>query len=162
MPSTASSTPSPARPVFHLHRVAGLSLDEIDDLLNQRGGLLGLAGANDMREIQRRRAGGDEAATLAFDVYCHRIRAYVGSYYALLGRVDAITFTAGVGENSAEVRAHALAGLTRLGIEVDGARNDARQPAERLISPEGAEVAICVVPTDEEREIAEQALQVVA
>jgi acetate kinase len=143
--------------VFHLHRVAGLALDEIEDLLNERGGLLGLCGDNDMREVLRRRAGGDEAATLAFDVYCHRLRGYVGAYYALLGRVDAVTFTAGVGENAAEVRAAALAGLDRLGIEVDAARNAAHRRGERLVSPDGAEVAVCVVPTDEELEIAEQA-----
>jgi acetate kinase len=148
--------------VFHLHRVAGLPLDEIDDLLNQRGGLRGLCGDNDMREVLRRRADGDEAATLAFDVYCHRLRGYVGAYYALLGRVDAVTFTAGVGENAVEVRAAALAGLGRLGIEVDAARNAAHQRGERLISPDGAEVAVCVVPTDEELEIAEQAVWTLA
>jgi len=148
--------------VFHLHRVAGMSLDEIDDLLNHRSGLLGLSGVNDMREVQRRRAEGDAAAGLAFDVYCHRLREYVGAYYAVLGRVDAVTFTAGVGENSAEVRAHALAGLERLGIAVDGERNTAADRAERLVSPPGAEVAVCVVPTDEELEIAEQARSLVA
>lgn len=142
--------------VFHLHRVGGLSLEEIDDLLNNRSGLRGLCGDNDMREVERRRAAGDEAATLAFDIYCQRLRGYVGAYYAALGRVDAVTFTAGVGENSAEVRAAALAGLGRLGIEVDPARNAAAERGERLVSPYGAEVAVCVVPTDEELEIAEQ------
>ena len=92
----------------------------------------GLTGDNDMREVLRRRAAGDPAAALAFDVYCRRITGYVGAYYALLGRVDAITFTAGVGENAAPVRAAALAGLDRLGIAVDPARNDAatRRPAD--------------------------------
>lgn len=141
--------------VFHLHRVAGLAPDEIEELLNHRSGLLGLAGMNDMRELLAARAIGDESAVLAFDVYCHRITTYVGAYYALLGRVDAITFTAGVGEHSAEVRAAALAGLDRLGIVVDGARNRAGAP---VISPEGAGVAVCVIPTDEEREIAAQTL----
>jgi acetate kinase len=144
--------------VFHLHRV-GYGLDEIDGLLNSRGGLRGLCGDNDMREVLRRRADGDEAATLAFDVYCHRLRGYVGAYYALLGRVDAVTFTAGVGENAPDVRAVALAGLGRLGIEVDANRNAARQRGERLVSPDGAEVAVCVIPTDEELEIAEQVLR---
>ena len=142
--------------VFHLHRVAGLSLDEIDDVLNKRGGMRGLCGDSDMREVLRRRAAGDEAAALAFDVYCHRLRGYVGAYYALLGTVDAVTFTAGVGENAPAVRAAALAGLDRLGIQVDAARNDAGARGERVVSPTGAEVAVCVIPTDEELEIAKQ------
>jgi acetate kinase len=137
--------------VFHLHRAAGLGLDEIDELLNHRSGLLGLAGVNDMRALLAARSAGDPAAALAFDVYCRRITAYLGAYYALLGRVDAVTFTAGVGEHAAEVRAAALAGLDRLGIRLDQARNRAHAP---VISPDRAEVAVCVVPTDEEREIA--------
>jgi acetate kinase len=147
--------------VFHLHRHAGLDLDQIEDLLNHRGGLVGLCGANDMREVLQRRGAGDPAATLAFDVYCRRIRGYVGAYYALLGRVDAVTFTAGVGENAATVRDAALAGLQRLGIEVDAEQNAAGEPRERAISPVGAEVAVFVVPTDEELEIASQTRAVV-
>ncbi|WP_229404630.1 acetate/propionate family kinase [Micromonospora sp. NBRC 110038] len=141
--------------VFHLRREAGMGIDEIDDLLNHRSGLLGLAGVNDMREVLARRAAGDPAAALAFDVYTRRITGYVGAYYALLGRVDAVTFTAGVGEHAAPVRAAALAGLERLGIAVDPARNDGS--GDRVISPAGAEVAVCVVGTDEEREIAREA-----
>jgi acetate kinase len=147
--------------VFHLHRVAGLSLDEIDDALNKRGGLRGLCGDSDMREVLRRRAAGNEAAALAFDVYCHRLRGYVGAYYALLGTVDAVTFTAGVGENAPAVRAAALAGLDRLGIVVDATRNHAHAKGERVISADGAEVTICVIPTDEELDIAEQARHVI-
>ncbi|WP_431894136.1 acetate kinase [Micromonospora haikouensis] len=141
--------------VFHLRREAGMGVDEIDDLLNHRSGLLGLAGVNDMREVLARRAAGDPAAALAFDVYTRRITGYVGAYYALLGRVDAVTFTAGVGEHAAPVRAAALASLERLGIAVDPARNDGT--GDRVISPAGAEVAVCVVGTDEEREIAREA-----
>ncbi|MFG1844391.1 acetate kinase [Micromonospora carbonacea] len=141
--------------VFHLRREAGMGVDEIDDLLNHRSGLLGLAGVNDMREVLARRDAGDPAAALAFDVYTRRITGYVGAYYALLGRVDAVTFTAGVGEHAAPVRAAALAGLGRLGIAVDPARNDGT--GDRVISPAGAEVAVCVVGTDEEREIARAA-----
>ncbi|MGC4837332.1 acetate/propionate family kinase [Micromonospora vinacea] len=145
--------------IFHLRREGGLSVDDIDDLLNHRSGLLGLTGVNDMREVLERRAAGDPAAALAFDVYCRRITGYVGAYYALLGRVDAITFTAGVGEHAAPVRAAALAGLGRLGITVDDARNDGE--GDRLISPDGAEVSVCVIRTDEEREIARQTRDVV-
>ncbi|MBV1848946.1 acetate/propionate family kinase [Catellatospora tritici] len=142
--------------VFHLHRHAGMGFDAIEDLLNQRSGLKGLCGDNDMREVLRRRAEGDERAALAFDVYCARVTEYVGAYYALLGRVDAVTFTAGVGENAAPVRAAVLAGLERMGITVDPAHNEASDRGERLISPDGSEVAVCVVPTDEECEIATQ------
>ncbi|WP_422736726.1 acetate/propionate family kinase [Micromonospora sp. WMMD729] len=145
--------------IFHLRREGGMSVDEIDDLLNHRSGLLGLTGANDMREVLRRRADGDPAAALAFDVYCRRITGYVGAYYALLGRVDAIAFTAGVGEHAAPVRAAALAGLDRLGISVDDTRNGGE--GDRVISPDDAEVRVCVIRTDEEREIARQTRDVV-
>lgn len=145
--------------IFHLRRTAGMSVDELDHLLNFRSGLYGLAGHNDMRELLAARAAGDEAAALAFDVYCRRITAYVGAYYALLGRVDAVTFTAGVGENAADVRAASLAGLERLGIAVDPERNRANAP---VISPEGTDVTVCVIPTDEEKEIARQTRAVAA
>ena len=146
--------------IFHLRRVGGLNVDEIDDLLNRRSGLVGLAGVNDMREIMARRADGDPAASLAFDVYCQRIKGYVGAYAALLGRVDAVTFTAGVGENAAPVRAAALAGLDAFHIAIDPARNEDAGSGERFISPEGAQVAVCVVPTDEELEIANQTREI--
>jgi acetate kinase len=146
--------------VFHLHR-AGMALDEIDELLNRRSGLLGLCGDSDMRRVLARRAAGDPAAEFAFAAYCQRIREFVGAYYATLGRVDAITFTAGVGENAAEVRATALAGLDRLGVKVDSGRNLAPSRQARLISPDGAEVAVYVVPTDEELEIATQTASVI-
>ena len=139
--------------VFHLHRVAGLPIDEIERSLTRYAGLLGMTGENDMRSVQRRRAAGDPAAVLAFDVYCRRIKEHVGAYMAVLGRVDAITFTAGVGENSAEVRAASLAGLEPLGIAVDAVRNKEGAP---VISPDDARIAVCVVPTDEELEIANQ------
>jgi acetate kinase len=139
--------------IFHLHRVAGLPIDEIENSLTRFAGLQGLTGDNDMRSVLRRRAAGDPAATLAFDLYCRRVKEYVGAYLAVLGRVDAITFTAGVGENSAEVRAASLSGLAALGIEVDPDRNGNNAT---LISPDGPGVAVCVIPADEELEIATQ------
>ncbi|MER7751342.1 acetate kinase [Kitasatospora sp. NPDC097643] len=147
--------------VFHLHRVGGLSVDEIDDLLNRRSGLRGLCGDNDMREIMRRAEAGDADAQLAFDAYVHRLRKYIGGYYAVLGRVDAIAFTAGVGENAAAVRAAATAGLEELGIAVDPELNSVRSGEPRIISPAYARVAVAVVPTDEELEIARQAFALV-
>jgi acetate kinase len=116
----------------------------------------GLAGDNDMRSVEDRTAAGDPAATLAFDVYCRRIKEYVGAYLAILGGADAIAFTAGVGENSPMVRAASLAGLSALGITVDETRNERRDRGDRIISPDGAPVTVCVVATDEELEIARQ------
>jgi len=147
--------------LVHLHRAGGLTVDEIDDVLQHRGGLAGLCDDNDMRSVLARRAAGDPDATLAFDVYCHRLRRYVGAYHAVLGRLDAIAFTAGVGEHAAEVRAAALAGLGMWGIAVDPDRN-ATGAGARVVSPDGARVAVCVVPTDEERAIAEETAALLA
>ncbi|MFI1910481.1 MULTISPECIES: acetate kinase [Streptomyces] len=147
--------------VFHLKRVAGMSTDEIDVLLNKRSGLVGLCGDNDMREIRRRIEEGDEQAALAFDIYIHRLKKYIGSYAAVLGRVDAVAFTAGVGENSAPVRKAAIAGLEEFGLAVDADLNAVRSGEPRLISPEYARVAVAVVPTDEELEIADQTFALV-
>lgn len=143
--------------IFHLHRVAGYSIDQIDDLLNRESGLRGMCGDNDMRAVQRRRDQNDPAAQLAFDAYCHRIRKYIGAYAAILGRFDAITFTGGVGENSAPVRAAAIDGLDYLGTSVDPERNAADSVGPRVISRDDCPVAVCVIPTDEEAEIASQA-----
>ena len=147
--------------VFHLGRVAGMSLDEIDELLNKKSGLVGLCGDNDMREICRRVDEGDKRARLAFDIYIHRLKKYIGAYVAVLGRVDAVVFTAGVGENSAPVREAAVAGLEGMGLAVDPGRNAARSGEPRIISPERSRVAVAVVPTDEELEIARQTYRVV-
>ncbi|MDX3614749.1 acetate kinase [Streptomyces europaeiscabiei] len=142
--------------IFHLMRVGGMSTDEIDTLLNKKSGLIGLCGDNDMREIRRRIDEGDERAKLAFDIYIHRLKKYIGAYCAVLGRVDAVAFTAGVGENAAPVREAAVAGLEGLGLAVDDELNAVRSGEPRLISPAGARVAVAVVPTDEELEIATQ------
>jgi acetate kinase len=147
--------------LLHLHRVGGLSIDEIDTLLNRRSGLLGLCGDNDMREIGRRMGEGDADAQLAFDIYIHRLRKYIGAYYAVLGRLDAIAFTAGVGENSAAVREASLAGMDALGIELDSVRNAVRGSTPRLISADSSRVSVAVVPTAEELEIAQQTFAVV-
>ena len=145
----------------HLHRQLGWSLEDIDDILNRQSGLKGLAGENDFRRLAELRASGDRRAQLAFEVYCHRVRKYVGAYYAVLGSVDAVVFTAGVGQNSAELRAAALSGLERLGIRVDADRNARRVSSPVVVSPDDSDVAVLVVPTNEEWEIARQAMDVV-
>lgn len=149
--------------LFHLNRTAGMGVDELDELLNRRSGLKGLSGVNDFRELlEKREAGGalGEAAGLAYDVYIHRLRKYVGAYLAVLGRVDAIAFTAGVGENAPSVREDALAGLDGLGIVVDPDRNRTGRGA-RIISADGSRTTVLVVPTNEELAIARAAWQFV-
>jgi acetate kinase len=143
--------------IFHLARVAGMSIDEIDVLLNRRSGLLGLTGTGDMRDVQEAAALGDEASLAALAVWRGRIRHYIGAYIATLGGLDALVFTAGIGENNALLRRRALAGLEFLGIEVDDDRNELQSKAARVISPDGASVAVLVIPTNEELEIARQA-----
>lgn len=140
----------------YLHREAGLSVEETDALLNQQSGLKGLTGVNDFRALQELRRNGDEAADLAFEVYVHRLKHYLGAYLALLGRLDLLTFTAGVGENDAPLRAAVVSGLEGLGLSVDPGRNDRPSREARVISPDGAPVTVAVVPTNEELEIARQ------
>ena len=144
--------------VLHLARAAGMGIDELDALLNRRSGMRGLTGHNDMREVHRLVAEGDEAARLGLDVYVHRLKKYVGAYTAVLGGLDVLTFTAGVGENDAEVRARVAGGLDVLGIRVDPDRNAGGGDDVRRISPEGAPVDVLVVPTDEEITIAHEAV----
>lgn len=157
---TRSGDLDPAIPA-HLTQELGWSAAQVDRALNSDSGLKGLAGDNDFRELSRRRAAGDEQAQLAFDVYCYRIKKYIGAYYAALGTVDAIVFTAGVGQNSAEVRAASLEGLERLGIRIDVERNNAPSTEARTVSADDSAVAVLVIPTNEEWEIARQTLKVV-
>jgi acetate kinase len=145
--------------LLHLMRHAGLDLDAIEDLLHHHAGLEGLAGVSDFRDLLASVDDGNGGARTAYDVYCHRLRKYVGAYYAVLGGVDAVVFTAGVGENTPRLRADALAGLDSLGIAVDPDRNEADNGGPRAISPDGARVAVLVVPTNEELSIARQAVR---
>jgi len=144
--------------LFHLHRKAGLDIDDLDALLNRGSGLLGLTGRGDLRDVVTAAGSGDGPSQLALDVYVHRLKGYVGSYFAQLGHVDVITFTAGVGENSALVRGRALAGLEALGITIDADRNEARTRGPRRISTDDSAVTVLVIPTNEELEIARQTL----
>lgn len=144
--------------VMHLRRSADLDVDGIDTLLNRRSGIKGLSGVTDFRELRRLVDDGDDDARLAFDVYVHRLRKYLGAYMIGLGRVDVVTFTAGVGENSPEVRAAALADLENYGIVVDEERNAVRSKDARVISADSSAVTVLVVPTNEELAIARAAL----
>lgn len=140
--------------IMYLSRTAGMSVEDIDVMLNRRSGVSGLGGATDFRELHKRMDAGDAAAQLAYDVYIHRLRKYIGGYLALLGGADVITFTAGVGENDAAVRGDALAGLLALGIELDEERNLSPNRGPRRISTDTSPVSVLVIPTNEELAIA--------
>ncbi|NNC74934.1 MAG: acetate kinase [Acidimicrobiia bacterium] len=146
--------------VLYLQRAAGLSVDEVDTLLNRHSGLVGLTGHSDMRDVHAGAEGGDDAARLALDVYVRRIKHYVGGYAAIMGGIDALTFTAGVGEHDAGIRARVVDGLGFLGLRIDPGRNRSGD-GERVVSPDGATASVLVVPTDEELAIAHDTLSVV-
>ena len=144
----------------HLAEVAGLAVEDYDRALSKESGLLGLTGSADMRDVERRMEEGDPDARLAFDVVVHRLLHYVGAYAAVLGRVDAIAFTAGIGEHSPLVRAAVVERLAGFGLRLDEAANEAAH-TEALISTPESSVAVWVVPTNEEFEIARQAAELV-
>lgn len=137
----------------------GMSMTQVDTLLNKESGLKGLAGVNDFRELEQRRAAGDEAAALASAVYVHRIRGYLGSYLVTLGSLDALVFTAGVGENNPALRAAVTAGLERFGIELDDEANGVSSTEPRIVSARASETTVLVIPTNEELAIAQAAAQ---
>jgi acetate kinase len=146
--------------VLHLMEHKGLTLSQVGDLLNKKSGLLGLSGGerSDLRDIIDAMDQGDVRAQNALEVFCYRIRKYIGAYIAAMGRVDAVVFTAGIGENSPLVREKTLAGLSRLGITVDLEKNRAPASGAREISKLDSPVKVLVVPTQEEREIAGQVI----
>jgi acetate kinase len=148
--------------VSYLHREAKMSVDDIESMLNQQSGMLGLAGERDFRRLREMIESGDSAAQLAYDVFIHRLRKYIGAYLAILGHTDALTFTAGVGEKAAAVRVDALSGLAGLGFEIDEQRNS--QPAKdaRRISTDTSPIAVLVIPTNEELAIARDCLRAVS
>nr|WP_296665604.1 acetate kinase [Demequina sp.] len=148
--------------VFHLHRAAGMDIDEIDNLFNKRSGMLGLTGYSDMRDVHKAISEGSHEAQVALEIYCRRIKGYVGQYMAQLGGLDAIVFTAGVGENDEVVRRESLSGLAELGIVIDDERNAGRKKEATLISTDDSRVQVWVIPTNEEREIAAQSIAAVS
>ncbi len=139
-----------------LARQVGMSIDEIDNTLNKKSGMLGLSGVTDFRDINDLIAEGDAGAVLALDVYVHRLLSYIGSYIAILGGVETITFTAGVGENNPTVRAAIATRLAFLGVRLDEAANEARSKEPRAISTPESSIAILVVPTNEELAMARE------
>ena len=142
--------------VFHLGRVAGMDADEVEWNLNKSSGLKGVCGDNDLRAVAERAEEGEADAALALELFCYRVRKYIGAYTAVLGRVDALVFTAGIGEHSAVVRERSCSSLQHMGISVDPELNAAADTGISRISPDISPVAVLVVPTNEEKAIAEQ------
>ncbi len=157
---TRSGDVDPAIPFF-LADYLRMSLKDIDTLLNKDSGLKGMCGANDMREVIEKKNAGDEQAKIALEVYTYRIKKYIGAYFAALENLDGIVFTAGIGENSAEIRELCCRGLNKLGIEIDLERNSKPGKEIREISSPGSEVKILVIPTNEELKIAQETRKVI-
>ncbi|MEJ5920390.1 acetate kinase [Corynebacterium sp. H78] len=144
--------------IFHLYR-NGLSIDEIDNLCNRESGLKGVSGVNDFRILQERMDNNDPDAWAAYQMYVHQLRRYIGSYMLILGRLDAITFTAGVGENHVGIRRDSMAELENFGIKIDPERNELPNDGPREISTDDSAVKVFVVPTNEELAIARYAMK---
>jgi acetate kinase len=142
--------------IFHLVNQLGYSLDRVNTLLNKQSGLQGLTGSSDMRDVSKAIAAGDEQAKLAYDLYAYRIKKYIGSYAAVLNGLDAIVFTAGVGENDNTIRRLVCANMEYLGIKLDEEKNKVRSGSIREISQDASPVKVLVVPTNEELEIVKQ------
>ncbi len=156
---TRSGDCDPALP-FYIMRKTGMTAAEMDTALNKKSGLLGITGKYvDRRDVQSAMEAGDKRAELAQDMECYRLRKYFGAYLAAIGPVDAIVFTAGVGEFAYQVRAKACQGLEHLGIKLDPAKNKMARTrnAETLISADDSEIKIFVIPTDEELVMTEDA-----
>ena len=147
--------------IGYLCRAAQMRVDEVESMLNERSGMLGLAGERDFRRLHEMIESGDESAQLAYDVFVHRLRKYVGAYLAVLGRTDVVSFTAGIGEHVASVRRDALSGLAALGIEIDEQRNTQSAKEARQISTDASPIAVLVIPTNEELAIARDCLRAI-
>jgi len=149
--------------VFHLVRALGMTVEEVDRVLNRESGLAGLSGvSNDMREVLHAARAGNRRAELAIEIFCYRLRKYIGAYTAVLGRVDALVFTAGIGENAPDVRERSCAGLEALGYRLDAAKNEARGGGARDVAARDSEKRIFVIPTDEEAMIARDTARLAA
>jgi acetate kinase len=142
--------------VFHLINQLGYDPEQVNTLLNKRSGMLGLTSHSDMRDITKAIQEGNVAANLAYDLYCYRIKKYLGAYAAVLNGLDAVVFTAGVGENDPEVRARVCRHLDYLGIHLDEEKNKIRSKELREINQPDSLVKVLVIPTNEELEIAKQ------
>jgi acetate kinase len=142
--------------IFFLEEEKGYSIEKVKALLNKESGMKGLANNNDLREIIERANNNEQEAVLALDIYCYRIKKYIGAYIAAIGPIDAIVFTAGVGENSSLIRQMVCDQMTHLGLNLDPEKNNTRAEGIREINTKNSPVKILVTPTNEELEIANQ------
>jgi acetate kinase len=148
--------------IFYLVNREGYSLDEVNTILNKKSGMLGLTGYNDMRDITKAIHEGNTDAQMAYEMYTYRIKKYLGAYMAALNGLDAVVFTAGVGENDVKVREMVCQNMDYLGITLDAEKNAVRSKNSREINKEGARVKVLVIPTNEELEIAKQCYELLA
>ena len=159
MMGTRTGDMDPAIPGY-LMKQTGMGAQELDMVLNKQSGFKGICGLNDMRDIHEASAKGNERAKLALDMFIFQIKKYIGAYTAVLGTVDALVFTAGIGENDDIVRAKVCENLSFMGIEIDSAKNSLNITLPLSIHSENSRVQIWVIPTNEELEIAEQTFQI--
>ena len=145
----------------YLVRSQHMDIDQIDRMLNKESGLRGISGSNDMREVLAKAEEGDARSRLAVAMYVYRIKKYIGAYAAILGNVDAIVFTGGIGEHAAAIREIICAELSILGISINRERNRAALTKARSIETPESRIRLFVIPTDEELEIAIQTETVV-
>jgi len=157
---TRSGDIDPAIP-FYLNQNKDMSSEDVNNMLNKHSGLKGICGENDMRAIHAMADAGDKSAERALDMYCYRIKKYIGAYFAVLGRVDALVFTGGVGENDSQVREKICDGLELFGISIDLNKNAIRNKKIKDIKGSQSALSIFVIPTDEELEIAMQSMSYV-
>lgn len=146
---------------FHLQRVGGMSVDEVDNLFNKKSGLRGLAGDNDMRAVREMARSGNPKAREALQIYTNRIVKYIGAYAAEMGGVDVITFTAGIGENDIDLRREVCKRLSFFGVKLDNEANNSRPREATTVSSRESTVRVMVVPTNEELAIASQTMTLV-
>ena len=147
--------------IVHLMTHEKITADSLNTLLNKKSGLFGISGlTGDMRTILKASAGGSERAKLALEMYCYRIRKYIGSYIAALNGVDALVFTAGVGENSPTIREKSCQNMSNLGINIDINANNASSSEERTVSTGDSKIKVLVIPTNEELMIARETVRV--
>jgi len=142
--------------IFYLVNTLGYTVEQVSNLVNKQSGMLGLTGYSDMRDITKAIKEGNQAAKLAYDMYAYRIKKYIGSYTAILNGIDAVIFTAGVGENDTMVRQLVCENMEYLGIAIDAEKNSIRKPGLREINTSDSKVKVLIVPTNEELEIANE------
>lgn len=142
--------------IFHMVNALGYSLEEVNTLLQKQSGMLGLTGYSDLREIEENAQKGNAECQLALAMKAYRIKKFIGSYVAVLNGLDAIVFTAGIGENSSYIRKLVCADMDYFGIELDDAKNEVRSKEIRVINTSNSKTKVLVVPTNEEFEIANQ------